>query len=525
MKKLILLTILILLVQGFTIGRPIDESYHIQREKNTTMILDDITWGDNIIDNEFDKTSCIQIDDINEDGTMDIIGTSWDKGEIAWWTHSETKPFTWEKHIIATNFQGAAFVEIADLDGDGYKDVIGAAWDSYEIAWWKNDGNEQKTWSKQTLRTGYSNAHEVFAKDYDFDGDIDIFGASAGLNEITLWENNGESMPSWTEQKIGTCSGARSVYVADMDNDGDSDVLAADFTVGRILLFEQDVNENERWTKQIISSDFKGAHHVHAVDLNADGYQDIIAAGANNNKVSWWKNLGTSLLEWEEYTIDDSIRGALRVCVQDIDNDADLDIICTGFVSNKIYYLRNDGLSQSNWTKKPVGMFCAGAWGLDINDIDDDGDIDIVAGGNSGFSWYESNLYVDSKIVCQGSLSWEEIRPGTELSGTFTIENKGTHDSLLNWEIVEYPVWGTWNFDPNSGEGLSPADGAIEVKVTAIAPDQKNTDLSGDIVIANSDAVGDIDTIHIVLSTKRTKEFNFSFITPILNRILGFEYH
>ena len=44
--------------------------------------------------------------------------------------------------------------------------------------------------------------------------------------------------------------------------------------------------------KQVISSSANGARSVFAVDLNGDNKPDVLSASVNDNKISWYDNLG-----------------------------------------------------------------------------------------------------------------------------------------------------------------------------------------------------------------------------------------
>jgi len=112
-------------------------------------------------------------------------------------------------------------------------------------------------------------------------------------------------------------------------------------------------------------------------------------------------------------------------------------------------------------------------------------------------------------LYCEGSLSWTSIVPGSTISDFFTIENIGEPDSLLDWEIAEYPDWGDWTFIPSSGVGLTPEDGEYTVGVTAIAPDEQNTEFTGTIRIVNMENSSDFCTIDVTLATPKNKPFNF----------------
>jgi len=137
-----------------------------------------------------------------------------------------------------------------------------------------------------------------------------------------------------------------------------------------------------------------------------------------------------------------------------------------------------------------------------------------------------------SKIHTEGTLAWVRVNPSSTLLGSFTIENIGAVESLLNWEIAEYPNWGTWTFTPKTGQNLKPEDGTCTIEVEIIAPDDKNTDFSGKIKIINKNSKSDYATISVSLSTPKNKtEYqlplfvrfldNHPHLFPLLRQLLG----
>lgn len=104
-------------------------------------------------------------------------------------------------------------------------------------------------------------------------------------------------------------------------------------------------------------------------------------------------------------------------------------------------------------------------------------------------------------LECDGSLGWTEVEPGTTVSGEFYVGNLGETGSLLDWEVTEWPEWGTgWTFTPMSGTGL--ADGDWEtVAVDVVAPDTSNTEFNGTVKVENSNDPSDFCEIAVVLET------------------------
>lgn len=129
-------------------------------------------------------------------------------------------------------------------------------------------------------------------------------------------------------------------------------------------------------------------------------------------------------------------------------------------------------------------------------------------------------------LDCDGGLSWIEVKPGDTVTGDFTLGNIGDAGSILNWQVKSYPTWGTWTFSP--ANGAQPV-GWIPIDVTVVAPDEKNQNFTGEVILENTDDPSDICRIPVLLSTPKAKAFNFgSYLLnwlleqfPILKFILG----
>jgi hypothetical protein len=104
-----------------------------------------------------------------------------------------------------------------------------------------------------------------------------------------------------------------------------------------------------------------------------------------------------------------------------------------------------------------------------------------------------------------GSLAWSKMDPGSEVTGSFTLENTGENLSRLSWTIQEYPTWGQWSFTPRSGANLSPKDDPLTIDVILVVPEDGNTDFTGDIKIVNSDNPDDYIQIPVSLSTTKSR--------------------
>jgi len=102
-------------------------------------------------------------------------------------------------------------------------------------------------------------------------------------------------------------------------------------------------------------------------------------------------------------------------------------------------------------------------------------------------------------LDCEGDLYFTDVEPGETVTGSFTVENIGDPESLLDWELESYPDWGTWTFDPYWGEDLTPEDGLVTVDVEIIFPEE-NFEPYGCVKIVNSEDPDDFCIIDICVS-------------------------
>ena len=123
-------------------------------------------------------------------------------------------------------------------------------------------------------------------------------------------------------------------------------------------------------------------------------------------------------------------------------------------------------------------------------------------------------------LRCNGALSWNNIKPGSTVNRSFTIENAGDPDSEIDWEITEWPIWGSWTFDPSDGDDLKPEDGPITIQVSVVAPDEQNKDFGGKVKIVNKNDSNDFCTLSVSLVTPKNKISNSISVLQVLEKII-----
>ncbi|WP_179338553.1 T9SS type A sorting domain-containing protein [Winogradskyella ludwigii] len=247
----------------------------------------------------------------------------------------------------------------------------------------------------------------VISADLDNDGDLDMVSISASDRTIA-WFENLDGLGEFGEKQIiyqdaNNFPIRKALLVYDMDNDGDLDVLTAVpspvIVYGTLLWYENRINEGfSFWASKTINSNI-GASFMRIADINNDGVDDIVSNAMHNNynsdKLVWLKKTETGT-EYTVTTIDESGDNLLDVTIGDIDNDGDLDVVA--MFNYSIYLYKNlDGVG-SDWEKISILNEYNYNRSIDLVDIDNDGDNDILFGSSTDdkIAWFENTNGLDS---------------------------------------------------------------------------------------------------------------------------------
>jgi hypothetical protein len=262
---------------------------------------------------------------------------------------------------------------------------------------------------------------------------------------------------------------------------------------------------------QYIPSDMEGKSYYILLNKYEPGVPHVIQdwslqleVDATTGRISDFDNPD----DWLPLTTDDWVE--LRV---DIDFGADIQTVYYGGVE----------LLEKSWTG---GVSPGGQKNL--------GCVDLYANTAYSSSVYyddfvlEGELGDDPVLLCEGDLHFGNVKGGSTLTDSFTVENVG--GGLLDWKITDEPSWGTWTFDPEEGDDLPPGS-PVTVQVTVVAPTQKD-EYAGTIKIENMENPDNTCIIDVSMTTPRNRPFNINLLFlrflenhpnmfPILRHILG----
>ena len=367
---------------------------------------DGSVFSEHIVSNAVNGPLSVYAGDMDNDGDVDLLSASYRDNKIAWYESDGTSPPAFTQHVISDTLDSARAVHAADVDGDGYLDVLAVASSSAptarsalsvqgelsdKVVWYKNDGG---TFTAHEVDPDADGARAVYATDVDGDGDVDILAAVSREDQIAWYENTAGDGSSFTEYTVNTtiAEDPRAVYAVDLDGDGDVDVLSASSRDDKIAWYESDGASPPTFTPYTIATEVDGASWVYAVDLDGKGDLDVLSAAEYDNEIAWYENQVKFPFPYypEQTIITDAAAGACSVYAADVDRDGDADLFSAAEYGNEIAWYENE---DSSFTAQSIATGVRGARAVYAADVDGDGDIDGLAASywDDEIIWYEND--------------------------------------------------------------------------------------------------------------------------------------
>ncbi len=232
--------------------------------------------------------------------------------------------------------------------------------------------------------------------DLNEDSKMDVLVCDCTKNTLS-WIRQLES-GSFEEQTIASdvLAPARTEIV-DFDGDGDLDILLAtlgklfpsDDKVGSLLFFENDGEEN--FQSQVLLENVARISDVRACDMDKDNDLDLVVThfGYYEGLVQWLENKGKDdSFSFEPHVLQEQA-GGIHGIPEDIDRDGNVDIVL--LISQEIesiYVLYGEGNGSfreekiHDATNPDFGS--AGIW---LEDLDQDGDLDVLYCNGDAFDY------------------------------------------------------------------------------------------------------------------------------------------
>ncbi len=318
----------------------------------------------------------VEIDDLDNDQDRDIVSVS--AANVAW--YENLGGFEFKEHNIS-DIKTANFVKIADMNDDGFKDIIfSSSTNGYALNICTNDGN--KTFDCQPVSTTVTDISSFAVADMDGDNDIDIVTASFANGGIDWIKNVGDSVFNGP-YAIDDVNIENAVFVdvSDFDKDGDIDVLGAS-ALGDNIYWYENIDSATTFTAHFQDNSIRAIGSVVATDINLDGYDDILSVSKENGAIYRHKSLGSqtpSVTFSIPIAITSSLTGVLYASGVDMDGDGDIDVLSNSSQNGgKIVWYDNNATGDG-FLERLVATDVSNVLKVFGADMDNDANTDVVS--------------------------------------------------------------------------------------------------------------------------------------------------
>jgi hypothetical protein len=316
-----------------------------------------------------------------------------------------------EALIPSKQITNPAHIEKTDLNADGLPDYVLAELGSFQpkdhaagkVLWFDPQTNKL-----ETLLSGVGRVADVRPLDVDADGDLDLIVAvfgwlETGSIQLLRQVDPVDGVIQFKAEPLDDRHGTIHVPVADLNNDGHPDFVA--LVSQEFESIDAFINDGKGvFTKQVIfdaKDPSYGSSGIQFADLDGDKDLDILYTNGDMldgnylkpyHKIQWLENQGD--LKFKHHVID-TMPGVYRAVVGDLDNDGDLDIVAGAHISTDLKQTFADDYRFDSlvWFEQTEPMKFArhqvaqvkklGYYAININDLDGDGDLDIIAGNHA----------------------------------------------------------------------------------------------------------------------------------------------
>ncbi len=361
-----------------------------------------LNWTQHLISPDSEYSACA-VFDVNRDGKKDVFcGGFW--YEAPSWIRHVTR----DVPSIGGRYDDYSNLPL-DVNQDGRTDIVSVNYRSRSIFWVQQPADLSSSWITHRIDSpGPSETGRLV--DIDRDGQLDLLpNGTSYAAWYTLTRTNDGAHPTWQRFELPIELAGHGIGWGDINSDGRVDLVGP-----RGWAEAPEMPRSQRW---IWHPEFRMHSDVSipilVEDVDQDGDQDLVWGRAHHTGVYWLQqHISGFHREWQMHVIDTEVAQSHALLWTDLDGNGRHELV-TGK-----RWLAHDGRDVGEWDPPHVVRYEyhpeRGSWnrqwisqggkcGIDLDaaavDLDQDGDLDLVAPSRVGLYWVENRGPLDEKTL------------------------------------------------------------------------------------------------------------------------------
>jgi hypothetical protein len=357
--------------------------------------------------------------------------------------------------------------------------------------------------------------------DYDGDGDLDVLVAGVGKQDVAFATIYNNANGVFTNSGISLLGLSRATAAwGDFDKDGDLDLAMTGLTSAQVPTTR--IYRNDGGTFAVVPGSFPGvfAGSVAWGDYDGDGDLDLLVTGVTSASATGvavtrlYRNDGGAFTSVTHPFPNCYLGG---VAWGDYDNDGDLDVVITGTAGTGALVAglwRNDGGTFTDAGANLPGMDLGfAAWG----DYDNDGDLDLLFGGNSNDGFITRIYRNDGGSLTNANAGLQDLLWSSAAWGDY--DNDGDLDVMVVGYDAVAQVRRSILYRNNEGTFVDSGDTFHNVFLGTVSWADYDNDGDLDLMLAGNDS--GLDILSIYRNNNATSNTAPSAPTNLVVNVLG----
>ena len=228
--------------------------------------------------------SSVSVADVNGDGYPDIITSDVNFSSVIVLINNRDGTFAGPaSYPVGTSNATTMFVAVADLNGDGHPDIVAVNETSRTVSVFLNNG-DGTFGTAASFAVGINPLAAAIA-DFNHDGHPDLVVANGGGDNVSVLLGNGDgTFGTAVSYPVPANSAPRFVSAADVTNDGIPDIIVADTSTNQVSVL---AGNGDGTFQSAVSYNVGGNPESIAIgDFNGDGKLDLATANSLTTDVT-----------------------------------------------------------------------------------------------------------------------------------------------------------------------------------------------------------------------------------------------